>query len=66
MKTMEEVAQSQENASPMELACATVDMMASAIRFSVEQDDRTTLNKSLVAMRAAVDMIQRWVEESVN
>lgn len=66
MKTTAEVEQDFLNATPMELACATNEMMAQAIRAAVEQDRPAELRQALDNLKRNVEMMQRWLDGATH
>lgn len=63
LKSAEETMKDASAATHMELALASIDMMAVSIRAAVNQNNRDALARALKKMADTVSMMERWLSE---
>lgn len=64
MKTMEQVISQPNDATPMEMALASVDVYAQALRQSVVRGDREAMAMTLDGLSRTAEMIKDWLSRS--
>lgn len=62
----DEVARNTDDAGPMELACATNEFMAAAVRLAVIKGDIVSCKNALEVLAGNVAMMQKWITELKN
>jgi hypothetical protein len=64
VKTTQQTIENADDATPMELALATLEMMAAAARMAVAQGNEQALSEALANSIRTAQMIQRWIADN--